>query len=642
MRIFIILTCLIIVLNAMSQVAINTDATAPDNSAMLDVKSTNKGMLVPRMTSAQRTAIASPATGLLVYQSDGVGGFYFYNGTSWVSLTDATQTPKVLADSDNNTKIQVEESANEDIIRFDMGGTEYFRMNHGRLEVLNTGNSIYMGNSAGINDNFTDNRNVGIGHESMYSNTSGSSNTANGYQALYSNTIGNFNTANGHQALYSNTTGNINTATGYRALYSSTTGGANTANGYESLLSNTTGHSNTANGIQALHNNTSGIANSTNGHSSLYSNTTGFYNTANGYHSLYSNTTGSFNIGIGFRADVSLGDLENATAIGTNALVEQSNSLVLGSIAGVNFALDDVNVGIGTTTPDNKLDIRSDGYVAQKTIVLGLSSNVSKRPVIQFSEGTDATLTSGMSIEYNGFGASSENKLHINGIDGLPKITVESLGQVGIGESSPDRELTVFDTDGNGDAAINIKSNNTAGRELLLAVNQSSGGIISMMTDNDLQFRSNNVNRMVIKNTGDIGIGTSSPAQLLSVNGTAGKPGGGSWASFSDKRMKQDIRSYQQGLAEVIKINPVRYRYNNLSGHDTQKEYVGVIAQELQEIAPYMVSTFEKDGEAYLQVDNSAMTYMLINAVKELHDENIQLKKDIAQIKLLLDMSAKK
>ncbi|MBK7172756.1 MAG: hypothetical protein IPH84_05895 [Bacteroidales bacterium] len=82
-----------------------------------------------------------------------------------------------------------------------------------------------------------------------------------------------------------------------------------------------------------------------------------------------------------------------------------------------------------------------------------------------------------MSIEYNGFGASSENKLHING-DGLPKITVESLGQVGIGESSPDRELTVFDTDGNGDAAINIKSNNTAGRELLLAVNQSPGALL--------------------------------------------------------------------------------------------------------------------------------------------------------------------
>jgi trimeric autotransporter adhesin len=161
-----------------------------------------------------------------------------------------------------------------------------------------------------------------------------------------------------------------------------------------------------------------------------------------------------------------------------------------------------------------------------------------------------------------------------------------------------------------------------------------------MITDNDLYFRSNNINRMVIKNNGEIGIGTSSPSQLLSVIGTAGKPGGGSWASFSDKRMKQDIRPFQQGLAEVISINPVRFRYNKLSGHDMQKEYVGVIAQELQEIAPDMVSTFEKDGEAYLQVDNSAMIYLLINAVKELNDENMQLKEDIARIKSLIKYPA--
>jgi hypothetical protein len=560
-------------LSAWSQVGINTDGTTPDNSAILDVKSTNKGMLVPRMTSAQRTAIASPATGLLVYQSDGVGGFYFYNGTTWVSLNDATYTPKMLADADNNTNIQVEESANEDIIRFDMGGTEYFRMDHGRLEVLNTGNSVYMGQAAGLNDNLINEyRNVGIGFEALYSNTEGFYNTATGNAALFSNTSGFSNTATGINALYFNTSGDFNTGTGFRALFN--------------------------------------------------------------------NTTGDLNTGFGYQANVGPGDLTNATAIGARARVEQSNSLVLGSIDGVNGATTDVNVGIGTTTPDNKLDLLSEGVAGTQTIVLGLSSNVSKRPVIQFSEGADATLTSGMSIEYNGAGASSENKLHINGADGLPKLTVESLGQVGIGESSPDRELTVFDTDGNGDASINIKSNNTANRELLLAVNQSSGGIISMMTDNDLFFRSNNINRMVIKNTGEVGIGTSTPTQLLSVNGTAGKPGGGSWATFSDKRMKQDIRLFQPGLAEVININPVRFRYNELSGYDTQKEYVGVIAQELQEIAPYMVSTIEKEGETYLQVDNSAMTYMLINAVKELHDENKQLKEDIARIKSLMKYPA--
>ncbi|MBK6966740.1 MAG: hypothetical protein IPH20_23290 [Bacteroidales bacterium] len=57
-------------------VAISTDASAPDNSAMLDVKSTNRGMLVPRMTTAQRTAIATPASGLLVFDNTtGVSGF---------------------------------------------------------------------------------------------------------------------------------------------------------------------------------------------------------------------------------------------------------------------------------------------------------------------------------------------------------------------------------------------------------------------------------------------------------------------------------------------------------------------------------------------------------------------------------------
>lgn len=71
-------------------VGINTDASTPDNSAMLDVKSTDKGMLIPRMTEAQKNLIASPATGLLIYQTDGTSGFYFNQGTpaakSWILL----------------------------------------------------------------------------------------------------------------------------------------------------------------------------------------------------------------------------------------------------------------------------------------------------------------------------------------------------------------------------------------------------------------------------------------------------------------------------------------------------------------------------------------------------------------------------
>jgi hypothetical protein len=57
--------------------------SAPNSSAALDVSSTAKGFLAPRMTAAQRSTIASPATGLLVYQTTSPGGFYFYNGSSW-------------------------------------------------------------------------------------------------------------------------------------------------------------------------------------------------------------------------------------------------------------------------------------------------------------------------------------------------------------------------------------------------------------------------------------------------------------------------------------------------------------------------------------------------------------------------------
>jgi hypothetical protein len=57
-----------------------------DNSSMLDVSSTTKGMLTPRMTASQRAAISSPATGLIVYQTDGTTGFYYYTGSAWVIL----------------------------------------------------------------------------------------------------------------------------------------------------------------------------------------------------------------------------------------------------------------------------------------------------------------------------------------------------------------------------------------------------------------------------------------------------------------------------------------------------------------------------------------------------------------------------
>ena len=77
-----------------AQVAVNTDGSLPNNSAILDVQSTTKGMLIPRMTFAERNVMPSPANGLMVYQTDNAGGFYFYNGTNWqrIGETDGSET----------------------------------------------------------------------------------------------------------------------------------------------------------------------------------------------------------------------------------------------------------------------------------------------------------------------------------------------------------------------------------------------------------------------------------------------------------------------------------------------------------------------------------------------------------------------
>ncbi|HHL57646.1 MAG TPA: cell wall anchor protein, partial [Bacteroidetes bacterium] len=81
--IFTILTtvALLTVFSLNAQVAINTDGSSPDGSAMLHIKSTTGGILIPKMTLTQRNAISSPATGLLIWQTDNTPGFYYNAGT---------------------------------------------------------------------------------------------------------------------------------------------------------------------------------------------------------------------------------------------------------------------------------------------------------------------------------------------------------------------------------------------------------------------------------------------------------------------------------------------------------------------------------------------------------------------------------
>jgi hypothetical protein len=101
----------------------------------------------------------------------------------------------------------------------------------------------------------------------------------------------------------------------------------------------------------------------------------------------------------------------------------------------------------------------------------------------------------------------------------------------------------------------------------------------------------------VVKDTtGLVGIGTPNPDTLLSVNGGADKPGGGSWSTFSDQRLKDLSGVFNSGLDEVLKLQPVRYRYKNENGMGIrdQEEHVGFVAQEVQKVIPEAVTENSK------------------------------------------------
>ena len=154
--IFFFLTLMLIgtAVNGTAQgVAINSDGSTADASAMLDIKSTAKGMLIPRMLKAERDAItvSSARNGLLIYQTDNTPGFYFYDGSSWAVVGSGAMSINDLSDG------------------------------------ITDDNSVFLGTDAGTNDDGS-NYNTALGYNALTTNTSGLRNTSTGYTTLYSNT----------------------------------------------------------------------------------------------------------------------------------------------------------------------------------------------------------------------------------------------------------------------------------------------------------------------------------------------------------------------------------------------------------------------------------------------------------------------
>jgi hypothetical protein len=271
--------------------------------------------------------------------------------------------------------------------------------------------------------------NTGLGGAALISLTSGYENTASGVTALFLDTTGSFNTASGVSALNSNTTGGDNTASGFNALYSNDAGSYNAAVGTCALLN--TMRAGTSMSCGAF---TPGQADA---------------NTATGAYAGKTNTTGNSNTFVGFQADATSATLTNATAIGANAVVSASNALVLGSINGVNGATSNVNVGIGTPSPQAPLDVAAEGGIRISLTDSALTNDNNElyfqdNGEIRSSDDNHRIIFDRQNniLEMREFGNIIFSPGATTG-QRTQTVTLTSKGQVGIGTNGPTAELTV-------------------------------------------------------------------------------------------------------------------------------------------------------------------------------------------------------
>ena len=246
--------------------AVGIGTTTPSASSLLEVKSTTKGILIPRMTATQRNAIATPATGLLVYQTDGTTGFYYYS-SGWkrlITSSGANTTLSNLSTTAINRSLFPGTSATLDIgspsnqwkNMYTSGG--YYITGLKVVDIPGTSNTFlgYTGNTAN-----TGPYNTFVGYSAAANNTSGQGNTAVGSYTLLNNLSGYENVAVGKSSMYGNTGGYNNTAVGDYALSSNQNNTQNTAIGYFALGNTSASDGNTALGYQAGNSNNNGYYN---------------------------------------------------------------------------------------------------------------------------------------------------------------------------------------------------------------------------------------------------------------------------------------------------------------------------------------------------------------------------------------------
>jgi hypothetical protein len=410
------------------------------------------------------------------------------------------------------------------------------------------------------------------------------------------------------------------------------TGTSNTGVGINSLASLTNGSNNTGVGSASLNQNTTGISNSSFGALGLALNTLGSYNSAFGVQSLYNNSgPANYNSSFGYRSLYSnnLG-LENSSfgAQSLESSVNGDDNCAFGSFSANSMALGSGNSSFGR----GSLQFATSGSFNSCFGLRSGSSQTTYNNCLFLGAEADASannLTNATAIGYQAsVGASNCLVLGGSGVS------------VGIGTSTPqaplqfantiaNRKIVLYDSFGNDHQFTGLGVNGNIFR-FQVASNATENFVFyagtSTTTSNEL---------MRLKGNGRLGIGTAAPDQLLTVNSAnASKIGAGGWVAFSDARIKDVVGDYEHGLAEIIQIQTRKFKYNDRSGYpesEKAKINIGIIAQEIEDIFPEcIVEKIQKGDISDMRMyDGTALTYALINAVKELNNEIKILKQQI-------------
>src|SRR5688572_13510968 len=174
-----------------TQVSINPTGTPPHATAILDLTSTSKGVLIPRMSTGDRNLIMTPATGLLIYNTTN-NKYNFYSGSGWVEM--ASGSSNKIIDTDGDTKVDVELYPDIDYISMQVAGNERVAVLSNRIEMFFPGGSIAIGEETGSQDDGTSNLNTTLGTSAGVSLISGEHNVNIGAGAGANNFEGSDNT----------------------------------------------------------------------------------------------------------------------------------------------------------------------------------------------------------------------------------------------------------------------------------------------------------------------------------------------------------------------------------------------------------------------------------------------------------------